>query len=86
MQRNITDHLEQHLADALTEANIDFVHESEKGNQNKGIDFYLPGPQIYIEVKQYHSARISTQMSHHEEIIAIQGKRALNYFIRMIKR
>lgn len=86
MKRNITDQLEKQLADALAEANIDFVHESEKGNQNKGIDFFLPAPKIYIEVKQYHSDRISNQMSKHEETIAIQGKAALNYFIDIIRK
>ena len=82
---NITDPLEKSLASALDDAGIEYVHESEHGNHNNGLDFYLPKYGVYIEVKQYHSERVSEQMKRHEEVIVIQGKSAVNYFASLIK-
>ena len=84
--RKYNDHLEEQLGNALESAGIEFVHESESGNSNNGIDFYLPNQNVYIEVKQYHTTRIGAQMGRKDEVIAIQGKEALKFFIALISK
>jgi hypothetical protein len=82
---NITDPLEKSLALAFDDAGVEYVHESEQGNHNNGIDFYLPKYGVYVEVKQYHSDRVSEQLKRHEEVIVIQGKASVNYFALLVK-
>lgn len=80
---HFSDHLEKQLAEALENSGIEYIHESEKGNQN--LDFYLPYFDLYIEVKQYHSDRISKQMSSKDNVIAIQGIKSVNFLINVLK-
>ncbi len=79
-----SDHLEKRLADALLEAGIEFVHESESKDQ--GLDFYLPLFDVYIEVKQFHAARISKQMSSKDNVIALQGSKSVELFVAVLLR
>jgi hypothetical protein len=79
---NFADHLEKQLANSLYEANIDFVHESE--SEVIDLDLFLPGSQVYIEVKQYHTPRIAAQTERHENIIVLQGKESVNYFCSLL--
>jgi hypothetical protein len=79
---NFADHLENKLAECLSEKGIDFVHESE--NKSQGLDFYLPKLNVYIEVKQYHTPRIAKQMTYQNEIIVLQGSKAVDAFIKLI--
>lgn len=81
---NFADHLEKQIAQCLHDNGIEFVHESE--NKAQGLDFYLPKQDIYIEVKQYHTPRISTQMEQHDNIIAVQGVKAVKVLIQFISR
>lgn len=76
------DHLEKSLADFLASKDIGFVHESQ--NKDQILDFYLPGFGIYIEVKQYHAERVAKQLASQEEVILIQGKKALDFFINKL--
>lgn len=80
---HISDHLEQKLADFFTEHHIEFIHESQ--NKDQVLDFYLPAFGIYIEVKQYHTERVGRQLAHQDEVILIQGKKALAFFIDNFK-
>lgn len=82
MPRNITDPLEQIVADVLTRGDIEFVHESEDVSSilTKGLDFWVPRWKCHIEVKQYHSPRINGQMERVEHIMVLQGLRAVNVF------
>ena len=67
----ISDPIEAIVATALTSSGIRYQHELF-GH----LDFYLPDYEIEIECKQFHSDRISEQMSRHKNVIAIQGKEA----------
>ncbi len=83
-ERNISDPIEQIIADGLTAADIAFVHESE--GLIPRLDFYLPDKDIYIEVKQFHSERITRQMAQVRNVIAIQGREAALAFVEMIMK
>lgn len=81
-QTNIDDPIELIVANGLTSAGIEFIHENEGGTFN--LDFFLPEQKIYIEVKQFHSERIAEQSSRVENIIVIQGRHAAKEFAKMI--
>lgn len=82
--RNIhfADHLEKKVAEALDEVGIEFVHESE--NKEQVLDFYLPFFDVYIEIKQFHTDRISKQMSSKDNVIAVQGTKSVNLLVIML--
>lgn len=80
---HFADHLEEQIAYALDNVGIAFTHESE--NKEQGLDFYLPEYDVYIEVKQYHADRIAAQMKTQDNVIAIQGKAALNFFVNLLR-
>lgn len=84
MKRDFGDATERLLAEALDRAGIAYVHESER--PSIGLDFYLPDLDLYIEVKRFHSARISKQMSKHENVIVIQGINAVTKACQMIDK
>lgn len=77
-----SDFLEEHLGKQLEFNGISFVHESQ--NKNQGLDFYLPKYDIYIEIKQFYSERILKQLSVKDNVILLQGKKAVDLFIEMI--
>jgi NMD protein affecting ribosome stability and mRNA decay len=76
--RHYADHLELSVARNLTRLNIPFIHESE--NKEQGLDFYIPEKDVYIEVKQFHSDRIVKQMASKENVIVLQGRKAIQFF------
>lgn len=76
-----SDHLEKMLHNALIEAGIEAIHESEGAI----LDFYLPEHDTYIEVKQYHSDRIAKQMAKADNILVLQGKTSVELFIKLLK-
>lgn len=80
---NFSDTLEQSIANALNDAYIDFIHESE--NPHQGLDFYLPEYDVFLEVKKFHSDRISRQMASRDNVIAVQGVKAVNFLISILK-
>ena len=71
------DHLENAIEKALIEAKI-------KYKTKQRLDFYLPQHDVYIEVKQYHSDRSNDQLKSQENVIFIQGKKAVELFCKMI--
>jgi hypothetical protein len=75
---HFSDHLEKKVAKALDESNISFVHESEDKDQR--IDFRLPDHDICIEVKQFHADRIARQLAPYDNVILLQGTKAVNFF------
>lgn len=81
---NFADHLEKKVAEALDEVGIEFVHESE--NKEQVLDFYLPFFDVFIEVKQFHTDRISRQMSSKDNVIAVQGIKSVNLLVTMLLR
>lgn len=72
-QIHFSDHLEQEIAALLERAGIDFIHES----QGAALDFYLPGYDVYIEVKQFYSDRAIRQLANYDNVILIQGRKSL---------
>ncbi|CAB4218679.1 hypothetical protein UFOVP1605_41 [uncultured Caudovirales phage] len=74
--------LEQSLADSLTEVGISFIHESQRKQR---LDFYLPDFDIWIEVKKFDSERTGEQIKSQENVVLIQGKKAMEFFIGVLK-
>ena len=81
---NYSDHLERTIGNALDQHGIEFIHESE--NKDQRLDFYLPKSNVFIEVKQYHTDRVSEQMASKDNVIAIQGKLAVDLFIKLLSQ
>lgn len=81
---HFADHLEKKVAEALDEVGIEFVHESE--NKEQVLDFYLPFFDVFIEIKQFHTDRISKQMSSKDNVIAIQGVKSVELLRAMLFR
>lgn len=75
----MSDPIEKIVAEALTRAGLQFITD-EGGANATGLDFYLTGYDIHIEVKQFHSPRIAKQMARAPNVIAIQGRAAAEWF------
>lgn len=78
-----SDDLEKKIGDKLTACGIEFTHGSAKGLQQR-LDFFLPKYNVYIEVKKYHTERINSQMASQDNVIAIQGVGAVDFFIKLL--
>lgn len=72
------DPLEDAIEAALKEAGIRYVRDRD-GLVPSHLDFYLPDADVYIEVKRFHSDRIGGQMARAENVIAVQGLRAVQF-------
>jgi hypothetical protein len=70
--------IESKVGTALDKAKITYVDELDE--RSKGLDFYLVDLDVHIECKQFHTERISEQMSRSSNIIAIQGLKAAELF------
>jgi len=80
MNKNITNSLELKVANFLSENKISFLHENE--NKSQKLDFYLPDFDVYIEVKKFFSQRSENQLAEHDNIILLQGKKAVDFFVK----
>lgn len=86
------DPMEAMIYSALTEAGIRFrtnwpPHPTGGNGQNSPqIDFYLPDHDLYIEVKQFHSDRIARQMAIAPNVIAVQGKIAVEWICTLLRK
>lgn len=76
------DPMEQMIEDALLWVGEPYEHEVPVGNRR--VDFYLPRKGLYIEVKQFHTNRISDQMVRCDNIIVAQGRQAVQTLASMI--
>ena len=81
MKRAASDPMEAGFADACLAHGIEAIPH----DHISGLDFYLPAYDVYVEVKQFHSPRISEQMSRQKNVIAIQGMGALAAFAQLLK-
>lgn len=81
---HFSDHLEREIAMALDNKGIRYIHESEKGGPV--LDFYLPDFDVYIEIKQFHSDRINRQLASRENVVLLQGKKAVDFFKTMLNQ
>lgn len=73
------DELKQMVGETLLELNVSFLHESES-TKTRGLDFYLPSLDIYIEVKKFHTERIVNQTVRADDIIVLQGRKSVEFF------
>lgn len=76
--KGAADPMEENLAAWLRSHKIKFI----RADAQIGLDFYLPDFNIYIEVKRFHSPRISDQMSRAKNVIAIQGEDSIKFLKR----
>jgi hypothetical protein len=81
---NITDPIEKIIAQALTTAEIDFIHEGQPGAIKIDLDFYLPEFDIFIECKASHTDRVLKQLESRPNIILIQGMQAAKTFFKLL--
>jgi hypothetical protein len=74
------DKLEKMLEDTLTMTGIVFDR-----HHKVGLDFYLPVYDVHVEIKQFHSDRISEQTSRAPNVIVLQGSNAVALFCTFIR-
>lgn len=76
------DPLEQLMQDGLNAAKIKYIRDGTKGQHGvtKHLDFYLPEYDVYIEVCAYHTPRKVEQCSRADNVILLQGKKAVKLF------
>lgn len=71
------DPMERKLAAAMLKDGVPFTCDQK---QTGGLDFLILNAPVYVEVKRFHSDRISDQMGRAENVIAVQGERAVTWF------
>lgn len=77
-----TDPMERILEAALREAGAAFGQGPENMHR---LDFHLTGPNVAVEVKQMHSPRIAEQMSRVPDVVAVQGRAAVEWLAGLIR-
>lgn len=80
---SIPDPMESMIQKALEATQEPFLLERQN---EPALDFYLPRRDVYIEVKQFHSPRIADQMARAPNIIAAQGKLAVQMLADLLRR
>lgn len=83
----ISDPMERRIAVALERAKYAYNHECEI--RGRRLDFYVPqmGENgVYIEVKRFHSERISAQMACVANVIVAQGHQAVETLAKLIEQ
>lgn len=79
--QGIPDPMEAVIERGLETAGIEY----RRADANpRHLDFYLPGLDLYIEVKRFHTPRVAEQMARVPDIIVIQGMKAAVTFVKMI--
>jgi hypothetical protein len=76
----MTCRLEKQLDALLTKAGIGFTRPDRDRHDPTNLDFYLPDFNLYVEVKQYHSPRITGQLAQvprQVSAIVLQGPNAV---------
>ena len=76
------DPIEGIVGSALSVRGVRYVCDGD--GDTKALDFYLPDFGVYIEVKQFHTERVSEQMTRDPNIIVIQGRAAAEAFASLI--
>lgn len=77
----MNDPMEAMIRSALKRAG----HDALEGDDNQAhLDFFVPGVDVYIEVKQFHSDRVADQMSRVENVIVAQGRGAVRWLAELI--
>ena len=79
------DPMEQIIKDALIASERPFITDYGGGNPS-GLDFRLVKLGIEIEVKRFHSPRISAQMAKADNVIAAQGEDAVRFLADLLRK
>jgi len=74
-----TDPMERLTSTALRSAGIEFITDHDPSSP-AGLDFYLPRFDVHIEVKRFHSDRVMGQLRRANDVILLQGARAVEFF------
>ena len=77
-----TDPMEMIIEQALLDVGEPYLVDNET---KCNLDFYLINHDVFIDVKQFHSPRISNQMSRAPNIIAVQGVVAVQMLADFIR-
>lgn len=73
--------IEAMVRSALEREGFAFTEDGKSGGDvNQHLDFHLTDYGIHVEVKQFHSDRISEQMARAPNVIAVQGRAAAEFF------
>lgn len=81
------DPMEKLIRDALIATRTEFTEsDTPAGVINKGLDFHLTDFDIHIEVKQFHTPRIAEQMSRAPNVIAVQGRAAVEFMAEALRQ
>ncbi len=83
----INDPLEKIIYDLLLNKKIVVIRDGEKGKHGatKHLDFYIPDNDVYIEVAAAYTTRKIEQLSRGENVIYVQGKKAVKFFELLTK-
>lgn len=74
--------LEKAVASALTDCGIRYKGEN---GMSERLDFYLPASGVFIEVKRMQTDRSNEQLKRAENIILLQGPKAVEMFCRALR-
>jgi hypothetical protein len=83
----MTCRLEKQMANLLRSADIDFTRPERDRSDPTTLDFYLPDFDLYIEVKQFHTDRITRQLAavpDRKTAIMLMGPSAISDFERLV--
>jgi hypothetical protein len=76
------------VQDALNLARIEYIKDGANGHhgKTKHLDFYLPEFDVYIEICAYYTARKIEQASRVDNLILLQGRKAVELFAQKISK
>lgn len=83
-KRHYSDFLEEPVGETLDVHGIEFIHESEV-KRDPILDFELPESDVHIEIKQFYSDRIIKQLQSKQNVIVLQGRKAVDFFNKHFK-
>lgn len=78
----MADPLEAAVEAALIHAGVEYLREN---GVDRRMDFYLPGWDVWVEVKAMHSPRIADQMARQKNVIAVQGLESVRLLVALLK-
>ena len=76
--------LEKAIAKILFNNGINYIREGCSGNK-RGLDFYLPDYDVFIEVKAGYTERSDKQLKNNEAVILIQDKKSIDFLLKVFK-
>lgn len=86
-RKALTDPLEQLIEDALEVAGVRYVRDVQtEGPDGPSLDFYIPLTETYIEVTRAYTPRKIRQLGSAENVILLQGERAVRAFAILLRQ